>query len=413
MELHENVQDILTRVANKEGRRTGFIQRERQMNGAGFAQAMILGGMQSVQATRSEQHQHAVMAGQSISRQGFEQRVEQANSVEFMKALLSETLRRVVVSEQPRMVFPAFNGVYLTDCTRLEWPGLGLKAGVRLDIQDGQMEVSLMELKDNDQTAAVIERELPTGALHIADLGFFKLERFKRWTNAGVYWLTRYKVGALLFDQNGLALDLVSMLRNTPDSVRLSVTVGKQRLDATLLAHRLSPDALAKRLERLQEQARLDQTPLPQRQRDLSTWTIYLTNVPDLSFDQAFILARTRWQIELLFKLWKSHAKLLVSRSKLPIRQQVEGLAKFIGVIFSHWCLLVSGWHFDTLSALDALRLLRSFLPALWRALDQPDAFCRLFDSFCLDLARFAPASKRRNQPRAFQLWHLFIYPQP
>jgi hypothetical protein len=150
-ELHKNVQDILTRVAELEARRTGFIRRERQLSGAGFAQAMILGGMQSPQATRSEQHQYAVIAGQRISAQGFEQRVEQASSVAFMKALLKETLTRLVVSAQPRTVFPAFNGVYLTDCTRLEWPGLGIKAGVRLDIQGGQMEVRLMELQDNDQ----------------------------------------------------------------------------------------------------------------------------------------------------------------------------------------------------------------------------------------------------------------------
>jgi hypothetical protein len=145
-ELHENVQDILTRAAELEGRRTRFIRRERQLSGAGFAQAMILGGMQTGQATRSEQHQHAIMAGQRISAQGFEQRVEQKSSAVFMKALLKETLTRLVVSEQSGTVFPAFNGVYLTDCTCLEWPGLGLKAGVRLDIQGGQLEVVLMEL---------------------------------------------------------------------------------------------------------------------------------------------------------------------------------------------------------------------------------------------------------------------------
>jgi hypothetical protein len=412
-ELHENVQDILTRVAEEEARRTGFMRRERQLSGAGFAQAMILGGMQSPQATRSEQHQHAVIAGQRISAQGFEQRVEQESSVVFMKALLKETLTRLVMSEEPRRVFPAFNGVYLTDCTRLEWPDLGIKAGVRLDIQGGQMQVALMELQDNDQKSTVIDQPLPAGALHIADLGFFKLERFKRWTSAGVYWLTRYKVGTLLFLPDGKPLDLAATLRDADGPLRLSVSVGAKRLAATLLAAPLTPDALTKRLARLNEQARLDQKPLPQRQHDLSAWTIYLTNVPDLTFDQAFILARARWQIELLFKLWKSHAKLLISRSRLPIRQQVEGLAKLIGVIFSHWFLLVSGWHFDTLSPLDALRLLRTFLPALWRTLNHQQTFLHLLFDLAVDLARLSPRSKRANHPLAFQLWRQFDFVFP
>lgn len=50
-------------------------------------------------------------------------------------------------------------------------------------------------LSSNDQTASVIEQALPAGSLHLADLVFFKLARFQRWEEQGVYWLTRYKAG--------------------------------------------------------------------------------------------------------------------------------------------------------------------------------------------------------------------------
>jgi len=412
-ELHEKVQSNLTTVAAEVGRTSGFIRRQRQLSGAGFAQAMILGGMVAASATRSQQQQHAVLAGQQISVQGFAQRVEQASSVVFMEALLKETLTQLVNSDTPRAVFPAFKGVYVTDCPRLEWPGLGKKAGVRLDIQGGQVEVALMGLNDNDQKTAVIERPLPAGALHVADLGFFKLKRFKRWSAAGVYWLTRYKVGTLLTHPDGTSLDLVGLLRGLQAPCALPVQVGVDGLQATLLLAPLPQDALTKRLARLKEQARLDQTPTPQRQLDLATWTLYLTNVPELTFAQAFILARARWQIELLFKLWKSQAKLLVSRSAQPIRQQVAGLAKFIGVIFSHWLLLVSRWQHAALSALDALRLVRPYLPSLWRSLHNPAAFaCTLLD-LPADLARLSPLSARRYDPLAFQLWRPFNYVLP
>ena len=132
-EVHEKVQQLLTTVANAVGRQSGFIRRQRQLTGAGFAQALILGGMLEPKATRRQQHQHAVLAGQRLSVQGLEQRVEQASSVRFMEALLKETLKQVVTSDEPRRVFPPFNGVYVTDCTRLDWPGGGKTAEPFID----------------------------------------------------------------------------------------------------------------------------------------------------------------------------------------------------------------------------------------------------------------------------------------
>ena len=220
-------------------------------------------------------------------------------------------------------------------------------------------------------------------------------------------------MGTLLRTHENTLLDLVDLLRSATGPIQRPVRVGAGGLTAWLLAAPLPAEALTKRLTRLKEQARLDQRPIPQRQLDLAGWTILLTNIPDLTFDQAFALARIRWQIELLFKLWKSHAKLLTSRSALPIRQQVEGLAKLIGVILAHWLLLVSGWSLDALSPLDALRLLRAYLPALWRALPHPRPWLRLMAALRADLAHLSPLSSRRAAPRAFQLWRHFDYVFP
>ena len=40
-------------------------------------------------------------------------------------------------------------------------------------------------------------------------------------------------------------------------------------------------------------------------------WNVYVTNIPveHLSVLEAVVLAGVRWQIELLFKLWKSHGR--------------------------------------------------------------------------------------------------------
>jgi hypothetical protein len=204
-------------------------------------------------------------------------------------------------------------------------------------------------------------------------------------------------------------LDLKSLLTGT-EEVRMKVLVGggKHPLEAELLAAPLSQEALAQRQVRLKEQARLDQRPLSAAQTDLMAWTIYLSNIPDLSFEQAFILARTRWQIELIFKLWKSHASILRSRSAEPIRQFCEGLGKLIGVIIAHWTLLLAAWEMDAVSSLDALHIFRKQVSLLQRALQRPILFAEFFAILQEQLALAPRRSRRQKVPLAFQLWERF-----
>lgn len=317
-------------------------------------------------------------------------------------------------SETVGSILPQFNGVYITDCTRLVWDKFGVKMGVRFELQQGRLEACLMDLKQNDQRAPVIDYPLPQGALHLNDLGFFKLKRLQDWNEQGIYWLVRYKAGTCLYDLEGERLDLKTLLNGTePFSRQIYMGSGSDKVLAALHAAPLSGEALSKRQARLKEQARLDQQPLSSRRQEIADWTLYLTNIPDLSFDQAHILARTRWQIELLFKLWKSHGKVLVSRSADAIRQQCEGYAKLLGVLIAHWVLLVAGWQPHRLSALDALRILRSHITHFHQALAHYSHFRSLFRLLSHDLARAAPRSKRCKSPLAFQLWLDFDHPPP
>jgi hypothetical protein len=54
----------------------------------------------------------------------------------------------------------------------------------------------------------------------------------------------------------------------------------------------------------------------------LAAWTLFVTNVPAerLTLREVLVLGRMRWQIELLFKLWKSQGHVDESRSTKPWR---------------------------------------------------------------------------------------------
>ena len=91
-----------------------------------------------------------------------------------------------------------------------------------------------------------------------------------------------------------------------------------------------------------------------------------------------------------------------------PVRQLCEGLAKLMAVLIAHWTLLVAGWQQDRLSALDALRILRTHVSLLQRAFTHPALFAEFFDWLRQHLALASRRARRRKHPLAFQLWAAF-----
>ena len=407
-ELCPVLQALLSETANWLAKETGFIQRERQVTGAGFAQSAVLGWLNRPDATRSQLHHAALTSGMPISLQGLDKRFT-PKAVEFMRALVVEALKEVLSSEAPKPIFSQFKGVYLTDCSQTIVGSRREKLAVRLELQHGQLQVSLEEVNTHDQRTQVVEQPLPEGALHIADLGFFKLKRFKAWNEQGIYWLSRFKVGTRLYDPNGQALDLFACLSQPQsDTVYLPVQVGKQdRVAAYLVAQRVSEAVLDSRQAQFKE-LRRRQHPVSSAKIALSEWTIYLTSIPDLTFEQAHTLARSRWQIELVFKLWKSHAHLTHSRSDDPYRQQGEFYAKLLAVLISHWILLVTGWQHLTLSPVQALSVIRNYAFTFLKALSLACSLATILIDIQHDLRYIGHHSPRRKVPLAFQLWRDF-----
>src|SRR5262249_61845019 len=110
---------------------------------------------------------------------------------------------------------------------------------------------------------------------------------------------------------------------SSTDSVEHQVTLGiAQRVPARLLATRVPQDVAAARRRRLRAAAQKKGRQVSAVRLALAAWTVLVTNVPAarLTLGEALVLARVRWQIELLFKLWKSHGRVDEPRSTKPRR---------------------------------------------------------------------------------------------
>lgn len=247
-----------------------------------------------------------------------------------------------------------------------------LKAQVRCDLCTGRLEGPLLEEgRAQDQAAAwqsQARAPLPAGALRLADLGYFSLSVLQELDHHQVYFLSRLQVQTAVYTRAGQRLDLVQTLRQHDlAQVDLPVCLGAtSRLPVRLLAVRVPPAVAAERRRRLHADARHKGQAVSQRRLQGADWTILVTNVPatgatHLTVEEALVLARARWQIELLFKLWKQHGFLDAWRSEKPWRILCEVYAKLIGVVVQHWCLLVSCWSLPDRSLVKAAQTVRSY----------------------------------------------------
>jgi Transposase DDE domain len=203
----------------------------------------------------------------------------------------------------------------------------------------------------------------------MADLGYFALKRLLAFMRQGIYFLLRYKAGVLVWNEQGQLMDLVQDLpQQEGELFDQPVRVGaSKQVAARLLAQKVPKEVLEQRREQLKERAHKQNKPINPRLWDLVQWTILLTNVPTalLSAQEAFQLQRARWQIELLFKLWKEHGKVDEWSTAKPERILCEVYAKLLAMVVQHWLLLLSCWQDPHRSLESVAEVVREHVPLL------------------------------------------------
>ena len=421
------LQTVLTTVAATAARSTGFIRRQRTLTGPGFVQALVFGFLANPQATLEQLAQSAANVGISISPQGLEKRFTQTAAA-CLKQVLEAAVQQVVAAHPVAVpLLQRFEGVYVLDSTTITlpdslasvWQGCGgsrtgsaaaLKVQVLWNLTIGALRhVGLQDGRASDQRAPVQELVLPIGALRIADLGYFTLEQIATTQHQGSFVLSRWFPKTALFAPDGTPLDLLTLLREQAQaSLDCDVLLGaKQRVAVRLLAVRVPQEVADQRRRRIRKEARDKGRPLSAHLMELAEWTVCVTTVPRsrLTVAEALVLLRVRWQIELLFKLWKSHGQVDTSRSQQPWRILCEVYAKLLTMVVLHWVLLVSCWQFAERSLRKAAQTVQGHALALGAAVSDGGA------GVARQLARIARCvgvgcriNPRNKHPNTYQL---------
>ena len=382
-QVPNKMQQILTTTADRAAIDSDFVIRSRKLTGGRFVETLVFSWLANPDATYTELAQTAGALGTPITRQAIEQRFTPEAAATLKTTLEAAALEVITADPQALPLLKHFNGVYAQDSTWITLPDAlhetweggrkknhpnksAVKLHLRLDVATGTFEhFQLTNGITADSTAEKQMEMLPAGSLRLADLGYFSLTTFAKLSEANVFWIARLKVGCSLFDTEGEPFCLQKWLKShTTNTFETHITIGKKtRLKARLVAQKLSEQETQKRRRDIKCRAKRKNATPSKARLQLAGWNIYITNIGAdlLTPEQITVIARIRWQIELMFKCFKSIGKVHTSRSKKPYRILCEVYAKLIVAIIRHWIMLVIGWRCLHHSLMKTAKLIATY----------------------------------------------------
>jgi len=383
-------------------RETKFVQRQSKLTGHIFlityTFAMSIYANPTLEQLTALLDQVLKTFQQDMSRVGLHQRINEY-AVTFFEAMLSQVIAINLPSSQTLESLRQFEEVIIVDSTSFQVPatlahlfaGSGGKASdaaikIRFgyDLKSGRFFYHIQEgnTADNKNGNGVVE-EVSKGSLRISDLGFFTIQAFCDLQEKGAYYLSRMKSGVNLYQQNEdgefVPLDLVEFATQmTVERTELTVYLKGQTgvLQTRIVIERVPEDIRKLRVRRMNEVNRKKGRTTSPRSKILAGVNLYITNAPPslLPGSQCRLLYRIRWQIELIFKLWKSNFALEqvagIRKERVLCTLYAKLLCIFVTTKLVFWARnAVWNTRKRELSEYRASKVLQTFLPDVRRLL--------------------------------------------
>lgn len=314
-------------------RRTGFVKRASKITGQIFLALVTFGSWSDAKTTFAPLAAKVTQVDEhvQVSPEAIHQRMNKP-ALAFLQDMLRQALAKVQAVEKvcEDGLFTFFTKVYLADSTGFGLPdslkdtfpgsgGSAAQAGAKIQaVWDykssvfGHFALTPWNIPDQKYIDTVVTLA-QKGVLFIFDLGYFKLTAFARIAEAGAYFLSRLNHQAtILHATNGRLqpLELASFLKTVAgNSTEHAIFLGaKERVAARLVAYRL-PEPIVNERRRLAKKKAKHKGYIPsQAHLAVLAWNLFITNVPSTIWQTETVgkAYPIRWQIELIFKSWKS-----------------------------------------------------------------------------------------------------------
>ena len=159
---------------------------------------------------------------------------------------------------------------------------------------------------------------LKKGDLVLRDLGFFKISSFKKIIDVGAYFLSRYFLSTNIYIDDKKT-DILDFIKSKKDFTVLDewVKLSNEKLPVRVIVYKVPDEVYNQRARAIRKEDKKRGITSSKRRFELQRYNIFITNIPAEIIDAKKIgtLYRLRWQIELVFKRWKSQMNINVITS--------------------------------------------------------------------------------------------------
>jgi Transposase DDE domain len=348
--LGKNLKSVIQNIIEpqemcKLARKVGFVQRcTGRLDGDEFVQMLIIESQDGEKNTLrgAIDTLGKIKSKAKMTIPGIRKRINSQAAANLIKGVFEKSfhiimaqMNRVITRQKNEIgLLNFFPNVYLQDSSesqldealKNDYMGSGGgngngkgEASVKVDLIYEYKNKSLAALKitDRSQPDSVLGEDIlkiiKKGDLVIRDLGYSVVRIFKQIETIGAFFLSRLH-GSLYVYLNITDTQEVSLGSFLEKRVKKSgvvdvmVYISKQMFQCRLIAYRAPPDVQKERCKAyLKECKKRKRKPDNEYIKRLS-FTIFITNVP-VSIWSAWVVGtiyRLRWQVELIFKNWKS-----------------------------------------------------------------------------------------------------------
>lgn len=266
-----------------------------------------------------------------VSKQGIDKKFND-KTLAFVKCLIEKQLSVKLDQQIEEGWLSSFTRVTIKDGTRFDLPeeykdylpgsgGSASKAGAciqfEFDFKSGQInhlgvtESSRPDVKD----AVEVLDTVAQSDLVIRDLGYYAFDSFSNISGKGAFYISRLRPKAIVYEMNGAIIERLDFKKlyakmKKEKLIRLDkpVFIGAEKMPVRISIE-LMPEAVYE--QRIRKTVKVQQKKGYKTSEDykfMCRFNLFITNVPEeaLPIEVISTLYKIRWQIELIFKIFKS-----------------------------------------------------------------------------------------------------------
>lgn len=428
-------------VLKKLAKDSGFIVRERELTGQKFLTSLMF-TIHSQFHTSLIDHvddfkQHC---GIQISKQALHEKFNE-NAVKYLKEVLKLQLEnqfKPVVNHELKALFTA---VRIKDSTKFSLPtnyegqypsfgNFGKENGLmniqyEYDLLSGAcLSLELTNIKTNDQqNSKLTVEQINKGELSIRDLGFISATYLGKVIEIGANFLNRLPAQINTYDQQEKLLDWkkldIKFNKYKLETLELEVKVyEKNKIPCRLIIERVSDEQYNKRLKTAIERAKSCKTGISDEHKLKCRYNTFITNIPkkDLALDHVRKTYYLRWQVEVVFKTWKSFFEIHQVKRVKKERMECQLLGKLIWILLNWRLFQICNEHLRLTKAKVGMSTIKfckrclKFSPMLRKVILQKYSLENWLNDDFLPLIDNAFCEAPKDKITHYEVFNNFIY---